>query len=103
MAGPLLIFISYARQDARDLALRLSEDLKKAGHRVWIDTADLEGGASWSNEIQGAIESCNVALALLSAGSYTSPICQAEHQFALDLGKRLIPVLAQAQVRRPLE
>jgi hypothetical protein len=102
MAAPLLIFISYSRTDARELAMRLCEDLKKVGHRVWIDSAELEGGVSWSNEIQGAIDSCNVSLALLSAASYTSPICQAEQQYAIDLGKRLIPLLAQPKVRRPL-
>ncbi len=102
MMKPLLVFISYARKETRELALCLRRDLQQAGHRVWLDLAEVEGGASWSNEIQQAIDSCDVALALLSASSFTSPICQAEQQYALDLGKRLIPLLAQLKARRPL-
>ena len=33
------IFISYARKDGRELALRLKADLERAGHDAWLDTA----------------------------------------------------------------
>jgi len=41
-------------------------------------------------------------LALLSAGSYVSEICRAEQLRALRKGKRVIPMLVQADADRPL-
>jgi hypothetical protein len=96
------IFISYARRDGRDLALRLHADLQAADHTVWLDTSDIGGGASWSAEIECAIERCDVTLALLSAGSYESEICRAEHLRALRKDKRVIPLLVQPDAERPL-
>ena len=96
------IFISYARKDGRDLALRLQADLSADGHAVWLDTADIDGGASWSVEIENAIERCAVALTLLSHGSFASEICRAEQLRALRKRKRIIPLLVQADAERPL-
>lgn len=96
------LFISYARADGRDLALRLHADLHARDYDVWLDTAALEGGASWSADIERAIDGCDVALALLTPGSYVSEICRAEHLRALRQGKRVIPVLVDANADRPL-
>jgi len=97
-----LIFISYARRDARDLALRLRDDLSAHGYSVWLDTAEIEGGASWSNEIEEAIEACDMTLALLSHGSFISEICRAEQLRALRKNKTVIPILVQPNAERPL-
>jgi len=96
------IFISYARRDARDLAVRLRDDLLAGGHQVWLDTAEIEGGASWSNEIEEAIETCDIALALLSHGAFVSEICRAEQLRALRKNKTVIPILVQPNAERPL-
>ena len=101
MPDKLHIFISYARKDGRDLALRLRGDLIERDYDVWLDTAEIEGGASWSNEIEAAIDRCDVALALLSTGSYHSEICRAEQLRSLRKGKRVIPLLVQATVNAP--
>ena len=94
------IFISYARQDGRELALRLQDDLRRDGHHVWLDTSDISGGASWSREIEEAIERCDIELALLSAGSFRSEICRAEHLRALRKGKRVVPLLGECNPER---
>jgi TIR domain-containing protein/NB-ARC domain-containing protein len=99
---PPRAFISYARKDSRDLALRLRDNLQAAGYEAWIDTSEIAGGASWSHEIEQAIERCDVALALLSAGSFGSEICRAEQLRALRKGRRVIPLLVQAEAERPL-
>lgn len=96
------IFISYAREDARDIALRLYDDLKGAGHDAWLDLSEIDAGASWARDIEMAIEGADLVLALLSAGSYVSDICRAEQLRALRKGKRLIPVLVQPDADRPL-
>lgn len=96
------IFISYARGDGRELAQRLKRDLDAAGHGAWLDTDEIEGGASWSSTIEEAIDRCQVLLALLSDGSYRSHICRAEQLRALRKGKRVIPLLVQREAERPL-
>ncbi|MGJ3238101.1 MAG: NB-ARC domain-containing protein, partial [Anaerolineae bacterium] len=96
------IFISYARIDGRDLALRLQSSLIDNGNEVWLDTSEIEGGASWSKEIEDAIENCEIALVLLSDGSYNSDICRAEQLRCIRKKKRIIPILVQANAERPL-
>lgn len=96
------IFISYARDDARDIALLLRDDLSAAGHDVWLDTSEIAAGASWSRDIELAIERSSVVLALLTVGSYVSDICRAEQLRALRKGLRLIPVLIQPDADRPI-
>ncbi len=96
------IFISYARDDAQDIALRLRDDLSAAGHDIWLDTSEIAAGASWSRDIELAIERSSVVLALLTAGSYVSEICRAEQLRALRKGLRLIPVLIQLDADRPI-
>jgi hypothetical protein len=96
------IFISYARRDGKSLANRLQEDLIAAGYTVWLDTSEIEGGASWSLSIENAIDGSAVTLALLSEGSYRSEICRAEHLRSLRKGKRVIPLMVQSSTERPL-
>ena len=72
------VFIWYASRDATQIAQRLSNDLELKGCECWLDTARIEGGASWTKEIEKAIDRCDVALALLTPGSYESDICRAE-------------------------
>ena len=84
------------------LALRLRDDLARAGYHAWLDTAQIAGGTSWTREIEEAIDRCTVLLALLTEASYRSECCRAEQLHALRRGKRVIPVVAQADVNRPL-
>ncbi|MBC7870537.1 MAG: toll/interleukin-1 receptor domain-containing protein, partial [Chitinophagaceae bacterium] len=96
------IFISYAREDARDIAIRLRDDLIDSGHDTWLDLSEIAAGASWSWDIEAAIESADIVLALMSQGSYVSEICRAEQQRALRKNKRLIPLMVQSDADRPL-
>jgi hypothetical protein len=103
MAAPAPnIFISYARRDAATLALRLQKDFEAHGHQVWLDKARLRGGASWTIEIEKAIDGCDVAIALLTPGSYASDICRAEQLRALRHGKHVIPLRAARDTEIPL-
>ena len=95
-------FISYARKDGAATAQRLSELLREAECEVWLDTVDIRGGASWSKEIEGALNDCDVLVAVLTPASYVSEICRAEQMWALDEGKLVIPVLAVAGTPVPI-
>lgn len=63
-------FISYAKED-RDLAVRLSNDLEKAGCTTWLDVENLLPGQIWQTEIEKAIRECNAFIACLSNNSVT--------------------------------
>lgn len=96
------IFISYGRKDARELAIRLRDDLMAVGYSVWLDLDEIPGGADWSQQIENAIEHSHIMLALLSPASYHSQWCRAEQLRATRKGKRLIPLLAVAGAEVPL-
>ena len=74
----LKVFISYARKDGAALAQRLQADLGATGFDAWLDTQRLAGGTTWTSEIEHAIDTSDVLLALLTAASYVSEICRAQ-------------------------
>jgi WD40 repeat protein len=96
------VFVSYARKDGVQLAKRLQADLSARGFNAWLDTQRLAGGATWTTEIERAIDISDVLLALLTPGSYVSEICRAEQLRSLRRGKRVIPLLAQRGSDVPL-
>src|SRR5436189_3758072 len=96
------VFISYAWKDAAELAQRLQDYIARSALEPWLDTSRIGGGAVWTKEIEDAIDGCDVALALLSPGSYQSDICRAEQLRALRKGKRVIPILARQGTDVPL-
>lgn len=96
------IFISYARTDSKLLAHRLCADLQAAGYTVWLDTSEIAGGASWSQDIEQAIEDCSIMIPLMSPASYNSQWCRAEQLRAVRKGKKLVPLLAVAGAEVPL-
>ncbi|MDX2077823.1 MAG: TIR domain-containing protein, partial [bacterium] len=93
MTSKIKIFISYARKDGRELALRLQHDLTDFGFEVWLDTNEIQAGANWARDIEHAIDTCHIALTLLSQGSFESEICRAEHQRAIEKKRRIVPIL----------
>ena len=96
------IFISYAHSDGGELAARLQGDLETRAFEVWLDKHRLLGGHGRAKEIETAIDRCDLALALLSAGSYQSDICRAEQERSLAKGKVVIPVRVQRDCDVPL-
>jgi WD40 repeat protein len=96
------IFISYARKDGAHLAQRLQRDLSKQGFDAWLDTQRIAGGTTWTTEIECALDTSQVVLALMTPGSYVSEICRAEQLRSLRKGKRVIPLLAQRGSDVPL-
>lgn len=95
------VFISYARKDGKQTAEAL-RDLLKDSCDVWQDVERVPGGSSWSKEIEAALNTCDVLLAVLTPESFISEICRAERIWALDEGKRVIAILAVANAPVPL-
>ncbi len=100
--APSRLFISYARKDGADLARRLQDDLKERGFDPWLDTHRLSGGATWTREIEVALDLADYVLVLLTYGSYVSEICRSEQLRALRKGTCVIPLKAQSNTDIPL-
>jgi hypothetical protein len=87
-----LFFCSYSRDDST-FALKLASELRNAGVSMWIDQLDIPGGRRWDDAIQTALASCNGVIAVISPKAVNSQNFMDEVSYALDEGKRLIPVL----------
>ena len=86
------IFISYSRKDI-DFVRQLAGDLEKAGYDVWWDLTDLRGGDDWPRVIPAAIESSQYIIVVLSPNSAISDWVAKEYTQALDLHKKIIPIM----------
>lgn len=83
------LFLSYSRKDEAR-ARRFTDWLERDGHKVWRDETDISGGASFSAEIERALENCDAVLVLWSAASVQSAWVRDEAGYGRDAGK-LIP------------
>jgi len=101
-SSPSRVFISYARKDGAALAQRLKDDLEKNGFDAWLDTQRSHGGATWTNEIEAALDQAEYVIVLLTQGSYVSEICRAEQLRVLRKHKCVIPLMAQSGADVPL-
>jgi hypothetical protein len=86
------IFFSYARVDSA-FVLKLAKDLREAGADVWLDQLDIPAGSHWDLEIEKAMKTANSMIAVLSTASTASPNFMDEVSYALEEGKKIIPVL----------
>jgi hypothetical protein len=82
----LRVFLSYARKDGATLAQRLQKDLNENGFNTWLDTQRIAGGATWSTEIETALDEANYVVVLMTPGSYISEICRSEQLRAMRKG-----------------
>ncbi|MFQ5632835.1 MAG: TIR domain-containing protein, partial [bacterium] len=89
------IFISYNRKDSA-FALQLARDLRTAGAEVWIDQLNIAPGANWDYEVQKALSGCATFLVVLTPAAVASEHVLDEIHFALQEGKRIIPVLLES-------
>lgn len=86
------IFISYSRKDIA-FARRLAGDLETVGYNVWWDLTDLRGGDDWPRVIPAAIEASQYVIVVMSPNSAISDWVAKEYTQALDLRKKIIPVM----------
>jgi WD40 repeat protein len=94
-------FVSYSRSNA-ELAFSLAAEIGLFGYDVWIDR-EIMGGQDWWGEILAAIQKCDVFIFCISAASLSSEICRLEFDYAVDLGKPVLPVaLEEMEVVHPI-
>jgi hypothetical protein len=85
-------FLCYARHDA-DFVLDLAARLEERGRAVWVDQWRLAPGQNWDAEIDAALKACDTLLIVLSPEAVASSEVRGELRSALNLGKRVVPVL----------
>jgi hypothetical protein len=89
-----LTFISYSRTN-KDFALELAKELKAAGFLIWFDQLDIPTGSRWDDEIQKALEQCEIFMVILTPNSIASNNVKDEIGYAIDSNKRILPVLLE--------
>ncbi|MDY3205526.1 MAG: toll/interleukin-1 receptor domain-containing protein [Arcobacter sp.] len=94
------VFICYSHKDKKyfDLINKHLSVNKKDIH-IWSDI-DIKGGDNWRSEIQKALDSCNLAILILSANFFNSDFIQdvelkqlLENEF--EKGTKLLPILLE--------
>ena len=66
------IFLSHSHAD-KPFARKLAADLRKAGHAVWIDEAEINIGDSLIEKIRDGLDQVDFVAAILSSASIKSP------------------------------
>jgi TIR domain/Interferon-induced transmembrane protein len=94
------LFISYARAD-RPRAENLAGRLKQAGNTVWLDS-DLRVGQAWWDNILEQIRYCDAIVVGVSRAALKSVACQRERQYAVHLGKPVLPLTFEPMDSVPL-
>jgi len=92
---PEHIFISYARNDGKDFAEKLHDQLEIDGFKVWLDLRDIKLGEEWDKSIDEAIRTCRALIFLITSGSVASSTCQDEWSRALSFKKQVLPLLLE--------
>lgn len=90
------VFLSYARED-----LAFGERLVAALRARHVDVLwdrTLSPSLDYSEQIREMIRACDTFAVLLTPHSVASAECAAEMSYAIDLGKRLLPILGEAEV-----
>lgn len=88
------IFFSYSRVDS-PFALKLAKDLREAGADIWIDQLDIPAGSHWDAAVEKALNTAAYVLVILTPASTASTNVMDEVSFALESGKKIIPVLLE--------
>jgi hypothetical protein len=88
-------FISYSRAN-KDFATRLAKGLRSAGYPIWFDLMDIPTGARWDDTVEKALRECSIFMIILTPASIASENVKDEIGYAIDHGKRILPVLLES-------
>jgi len=87
------VFVSYARADGSEMALRIVNALERRGKQVWFDTEDIPPAVTFTPEIQTGIDGSDAfAIVVTERSMSPSSVCRIELEHAILRGKRIVPV-----------
>jgi hypothetical protein len=96
------VFISYSRRDQDFVEGTLLSALTKRDKAVWIDLYAIPPASDWRERVLAGVAAANALVFVLSPDSLASPVCTEELARALELNKRIIPVLRREIAGAPL-
>ncbi|MBQ3265159.1 MAG: toll/interleukin-1 receptor domain-containing protein [Ruminococcus sp.] len=85
-----IVFISYKSEEYKEAAW-VRDCLIENDISCWMAPDSIPGGSSYADEIESAIETCQVFVLVLSKMAQTSPHIKKEIDRALNLGKPILP------------
>jgi predicted regulator of Ras-like GTPase activity (Roadblock/LC7/MglB family) len=86
------VFLSYSRKD-RDAVAAMVSALRAAGEEVWVDLDEIVPSTVWMEEIKTAIANADSVIFVITPDSVASQVCGLELQDAVELSKRIVPVI----------
>ena len=86
------IFISYSRKDLQRAKRIKGEIEETTSIRCWMDMEGIESGSQFEDIIVKAIDNSSVVVFLLSDNSMKSRCVKDEIRYAIETGKKVVPV-----------
>ncbi|MFE7598731.1 toll/interleukin-1 receptor domain-containing protein [Streptomyces sp. NPDC057494] len=86
------VFLSYSRKNSM-LAHKVRDGLEGKLRDIWVDWEAIEPSERWRQAIDEGIRTSDAMIVLLSNDSLRSPYCRDECMRAIDLRKRILPVV----------
>ena len=86
------VFISYSHRD-QNFVCQLANDLKRNRIYSWMDQREIGVGSIWSEQVELALDACEIMVVVLSPESAESPNVADEWHYYLDAEKTIVPVL----------
>src|SRR5262245_55897798 len=89
----LKVFISYSRRDSAAFADELMAGREVAGFAPFLDRHDIAAGEDWEARLGGLIAQSDTVVFVVSPEAVKSERCVWEVDRAIELSKRLLPVI----------
>ena len=86
------VFVSYSRRDSGFVG-RLVAALEERGKDVWVDIEGIRDAEVFPAALRTAVEQSDGFLFVITPESIASRFCEQEVEHALDLNKRIVPLL----------
>lgn len=86
------VFLSYSRRDS-DFVRHLADALEARGKQVWVDTEGIRDGEVFPAALRSAVEGSDGFVFVISPDAVESRFCAQEVDHALELGKRIVPLV----------
>ena len=86
-------FISYSRKDSKSFAIQLHDKFVEKDFDIWLDLNDMPPAIEFQKQINEAIENADNFIFIITPGSVTSKFCRKEIELAVELNKRIIPLM----------
>lgn len=87
------VFISYSRDDLRQVEPLVKDIERRANVKCWIDWNGIESGAQFEDVIIKAINSVDVVLFFVSESSINSEYAKMEVNYAFNTKKKVVPIV----------